>query len=677
MREMSRLRQRRVRMLFAFLLFGGFGSSVLRSQPPVLPAIQANNNLQPAGTHTKNVLKLRLVARIGRYAPEADDGPATDVQAFGEENGKLQIPGPLVRVRQGATVDVTIRNEFAGSTLVVHGFQTRPGVASEPMTIPSGESRQTIFLAGRPGTYLYWATTSGATDLERGFPPNASAVTPYNRAIETYLAGAFIIDPPEAPPLNERIFVISQHAKRIGPPPPPPQPGAAVRPERIPFEAAFVLNGKSWPHTQRLTYDVGDTVRFRVINATRESHPMHLHGFHYRVDSRGSMLKDEIYNPEAQRLVVTETLAPGNTMTMTWEPKRSGNWLFHCHLLFHLDPRLKNLANGFREVPPPLEQPSHMEHTTDAGMAGLVLGIHIRPSSKSVSDRGKPARHIHMAMAPVAERFGKVTGYGFATWDGDTEPHGNPVRVPGAPLILTRGELTRITLINRLPFETTIHWHGMEIESYYDGVPGFGGSPGRSTPMIAPGDQFTLEINPPRAGTFMYHTHSHDSRQLAAGLYGALIVLEPGKTWDRLRDHVLMLGGYPSVPPDVALNGEMEPPSVILDPGVEHRFRLINITPGFSSARFSLTADGKPVLWRAVAKDGADLPPSHAIEAEATRQLSPGEICDFVYTPRTGHDLRLEVTRPDFRPLGSLERIKRPPIRMDFKVAAGHARANK
>jgi FtsP/CotA-like multicopper oxidase with cupredoxin domain len=42
------------------------------------------------------------------------------------------------------------------------------------------------------------------------------------------------------------------------------------------------------------------------------------------------------------------------------------------------------------------------------------------------------------------------------------------VPVPGPTLALTRGEPVEITLVNRLPEGTAIHWHGMELESYYD-----------------------------------------------------------------------------------------------------------------------------------------------------------------------------------------------------------------
>lgn len=77
-----------------------------------------------------------------------------------------------------------------------------------------------------------------------------------------------------------------------------------------------------------------------------------------------------------------------------------------------------------------------------------------------------------------------------------------------------------------------MHWHGIELESYYDGVPGWTGRGPQVTPVIAPGEEFVARFAPPRAGTFIYHTHWHDIVQLAGGLAGPLVVLEPGEEFD-------------------------------------------------------------------------------------------------------------------------------------------------
>ena len=50
---------------------------------------------------------------------------------------------------------------------------------------------------------------------------------------------------------------------------------------------ALTINGKSWPYTERLRPNVGDTLRWRIINANYLNHPMHLHCFYYDVTTVG------------------------------------------------------------------------------------------------------------------------------------------------------------------------------------------------------------------------------------------------------------------------------------------------------------------------------------------------------------------------------------------------------
>lgn len=103
---------------------------------------------------------------------------------------------------------------------------------------------------------------------------------------------------------------------------------------------------------------------------------------------------------------------------------------------------------------------------------------------------------------------------------------------------------------------------------YYDGVHGWSGVGRRVTPMIEPEGRFVVRFTPPRTGTFIYHTHLHDYRQLSSGLYGPLIVVDAGETYDPLTDHVIVFGGTglasaePSIltdPESVVINGERSP----------------------------------------------------------------------------------------------------------------------
>jgi FtsP/CotA-like multicopper oxidase with cupredoxin domain len=236
----------------------------------------------------------------------------------------------------------------------------------------------------------------------------------------------------------------------------------------------------------------------------------------------------------------------------------------------------------------------------------------------------------------------------FQLQEGAQPPALEAATVPGPPLVLTRGEPVEITVVNQMREPTAIHWHGIELDSYDDGVPGWGGSGARMTPPIEPGQSFVARYTPPRAGTFIYHTHWHNFLQLTGGLYGPLIVLRPGQTFDPETDIpvVISLGGAFDLKSPVLLNGNAQPEPLRLKAGLKYRLRFINITANGNGFQVSLLAGSSPVRWRAVAKDGEDLPPAQAIEQEARQVVAVGETYDFEFEPATKGDLRLEVLRP-------------------------------
>jgi FtsP/CotA-like multicopper oxidase with cupredoxin domain len=93
-------------------------------------------------------------------------------------------------------------------------------------------------------------------------------------------------------------------------------------------------------------------------------------------------------------------------------------------------------------------------------------------------------------------------------------------RVPGPEIRVRQGERLRVVVENRLPEDTTVHWHGIRLPNAMDGVPHVTQKP------IAPGGHFTYEFECPDAGTYWYHPHQSSAEQVGRGLSGALIVEE-------------------------------------------------------------------------------------------------------------------------------------------------------
>jgi FtsP/CotA-like multicopper oxidase with cupredoxin domain len=293
---------------------------------------------------------------------------------------------------------------------------------------------------------------------------------------------------------------------------------------------------------------------------------------------------------------------------------------------------------------------AHAGHdlSTHAGMAGLVVGIEVTGKPTYAEPASAAPTRLSMVLREEPNRYGSAPGYRVDIEGGDA-PRLSTGPVPGPVLVLHRGEPAEITVVNRMKDPTAIHWHGLEIESYFDGVPGFGGMAGNLAPPIAPGESFVVKITPPRAGTFMYHTHWHDEAQLAGGIYGPLLVLEPGERFDPQVDHVVMIGLNGEVKANArepfALNGMASPAPIQLKAGAANRVRLINITAVNVALVASVLDAADVVQWKPLAKDGATVSEEQSKPRRARQAVAVGETYDFELPPSAPQNLWLEVRR--------------------------------
>ena len=568
--------------------------------------VAANDNRAPAGTLHGGVLSLSLEVTEGTWQPDRAL-PALKVLAFAETGKSATTPGPLIRVARGTEVRVRITNRL-GETVWMHGLNDRPGQV-EALQIDAHATVEAHFSADTPGSYYYFGSLHDPA-------PDA------REDRDSELHGALIVDTGKTVD-DDRVFVISFHldAGKDGP-------------------AFWTINGASWPDTERLTYLVGDRVRWRWINPTTHRHPMHLHGHYFTVTSSGDNWLDRPFAPDGRRLAVTQVLDAGETMALEWSPQTPGNWLFHCHIAFHVMPenRLSDATQWYDD---------YAELPHDQHMAGLVLGMHVLPATAAVA-----AAETAQAPRRIALRIGDRSGAAYSQQGMPTlkiprlgyAVDGGPISAPGTALVLERGQPVEITIVNQIAHASAVHWHGIELDSYYDGVPHWGGDSSRTTPLIGPGETFTARFAPPRAGTFMYHTHFNDFFQLVGGLYGALIVVDPGKPFDAATDHVYVISmdGPDDLRDAALLNGAAELPAVAWHVGQRQRLRLIGIAP-VATARIRLMHEQTSIAWRALAKDGADLPAALATPGIADLAISPGETYDFDVVPDAPGILRLEA----------------------------------
>ena len=589
------------------------------------------------------------------------------IAAFAESGKSPVMPGPLVRAPQGARIDFDIRNELPVPLTffvpaVMHGGPSGRRSFDSVVVAPATTGRLTT-LAGSSGNYVYRAATPSRV---RPAPMMSGA-----------LAGAIVIDSAAATSQSrDRVFVLmatmdsvlaaesQRHVVNLN------APGVG----RI----IFTINGRSWPSTERIAATVGDSVHWRILNASADEHPMHLHGFYYRVDQfsdplldprRDGMERAGLARDAPGRMVVTQLLPPLATMSMTWSPVHPGNWIFHCHFALHLMPDSISAA----------PDDPHLR-----GMVGLVLGINVGGVGGGLA-AGGPAPARRLRLLAISDRPpGNSDPSTVPSMRFVLEDHGRRVDAgPGfSPTIdLTRGERVSIMVVNQLDEPTSVHWHGIEVEdAYVDGVPGVSGAGRRLAPAIAPGDSFEARFTPPRSGTFMYHSHVDEVWQQTAGLEGALVVRDPG-LMPSTDEHLFFIKGArhaigahrttTSATDIIEISGAANPDTIVLHVGRPARLRFLSLATANPEPRLLLTArpdsafelpnDTMIVQWRPISKDGFDLPASERTLRPAGQTISIGETYDFEYLPERPGFLRLEVRiNPQFGG-GLLARI---PIRV-------------
>jgi CopA family copper-resistance protein len=89
----------------------------------------------------------------------------------------------------------------------------------------------------------------------------------------------------------------------------------------------WTLDNKTVKEADRILINKGEVLRVVLTNNSMMRHPMHLHGHDFRVVN-----KQDDYSP----LKNVIDIMPMETDTIEFAANQSGNWFFHCHILFHM-----------------------------------------------------------------------------------------------------------------------------------------------------------------------------------------------------------------------------------------------------------------------------------------------------------------------------------------------------
>jgi CopA family copper-resistance protein len=119
--------------------------------------------------------------------------------------------------------------------------------------------------------------------------------------------------------------------------------------------------------------------------------------------------------------------------------------------------------------------------------------------------------------------------------------------IPGPLIRLREGQTVRLSVVNDLDEDTSIHWHGLILPFQFDGVPGV------SFPGIRPRETFVYEFPVQQSGTYWYHSHSGLQEQ--EGHYGPIIIDPVGDDPVEFdREYAVVLSDYSFMHPHTIYN---------------------------------------------------------------------------------------------------------------------------
>ena len=282
-----------------------------------VPAATESRGAQPLPFRPENGVKVfELTARPVKWLilPAWKDLPDVRVTAW-TYNG--QVPGPLIRVRQGDRVRIVLKNDLPDPTSIHwHGVRVpnaMDGVAEPPITQPPvkpGETFTYEFTVKDAGTFFYHSHVE--TD----------------RQIPAGLSGPFIVDRGHEPRKPDVDYVALLQEWRVDPTTGTTWPAMPAMTE----PNFFTVNGKAFPATETLEVKKGQRVRIRFVGAGQFAHPMHLHGFPFKITAT-----DSYPVPKAAQLTKdTVNVAPGERYDVEFVAEAPGTWIFHCHILHHV-----------------------------------------------------------------------------------------------------------------------------------------------------------------------------------------------------------------------------------------------------------------------------------------------------------------------------------------------------
>ena len=262
-----------------------------------------NQPLEPAEIMADGTKRFELTAEIVDWEVE----PGKFVEAW-TYNG--MVPGPYIKVDVGDKLRFDVTNELPlGTDVHFHGAKlpnSMDGVApiSQELIKP-GETFSYEFPAVKEAVAIYHAHVHGQMKVPNGMLgvlQIGDVALPRGRTISG-------VEIPADLEVAQEFPMVLNDAGTIG----------------------LSLNGKSFPATAPIVANQGDWILVHYANEGLQVHPMHQHQFDQLVVAKDGIPLDNPYFADVVNV------APGERYTVLMQMSDPGTWVWHCHILNHVE----------------------------------------------------------------------------------------------------------------------------------------------------------------------------------------------------------------------------------------------------------------------------------------------------------------------------------------------------
>lgn len=230
------------------------------------------------------------------------------------------ILGQTLVVNPSDEVSIRVYNELPESISIHwHGMDLHENVdggvelQSSPSIEPGGFFDYKFKITNPPGTHMYHTHVNSMKQLMMGLGGGFIIKEKDDEINNDYLLllQEFAVKDLEHGILEEGTYSINPHSHSLN---------------------FYTLNGRCFPDLSHLETELGEKVRIRLGSLGHGSHPMHIHGYQFFIETQDGIPLPEVMQMKRNSV----TLASGETFDLIMNANNPGTWPFHCHTPHHM-----------------------------------------------------------------------------------------------------------------------------------------------------------------------------------------------------------------------------------------------------------------------------------------------------------------------------------------------------